>query len=171
MAISTTHEKAPGPGGSELSTLAKHHSSLCEQCLLQLVQTSLLRTDFPSSFLSLGTRRKRSAELRRKSSAPFHLHVISFWVAVPLVGPCLTTQCDLFKLQSSPYPWFLRGRVPGSLLVLKFMDAQVPQSCALFAQVLNPWIQPTMDRMAAFSIAGWLNPNTDGQLYTLAETT
>ena len=41
---------------------------------------------------------------------------------------------------------------------------------ALCAQVLNPWIQPTMDQMPAFSIAGWLNPNTDGQLYTLAET-
>ena len=27
-----------------------------------------------------------------------------------------------------------------------------------------------MDRMTALSIAGWLNPNTDGQLYILAET-
>lgn len=151
------------------STLAKHHSSLCGTMSTAACKHLSSGHRLPIKPF-LGTRRKRSADVEAKVS-PFHLHVISFWVAVLLVGPCLTTQCDLFKLQSS-HPWFLRGRVPGSPKVLKFMDAQVPQSWRpVCSGPEDQQIQPTMDRMAAFSIAGWLNPNTDGQLYTLAETT
>lgn len=127
------------------STLAKHHSSLCGTMSTAACKHLSSGHRLPIKPF-LGTRRKRSADVETKVS-PFHLHVISFWVAVLLVGPCLTTQCDLFKLQSSPYPWFLRGKGPRIPQGTKIHGCSSPSElapCLLRSRILGfnqPWIE------------------------------